>query len=216
MNDKSTELEQVVTILVREEVACGTGMVPVGISNRHVHLNREAMDILFGAGSQLTVKKPLGQPGQYAAEEMVRLEGPKGKIDKVRVLGPFRKDTQVEISVTDSRALGVQAPVRESGKLDGTPGIRLVGPCGSLELKSGVIAALRHIHVTPYLAEKLKLADGDEVSVMIGDKTRGGRMDRVLIRVSDRNSPELHIDVDEANAFGIKNNTMAKIMDRIN
>ena len=212
MDIRIDDLQQKISVMIKEEAAKQTCSVPVGISNRHVHLDRKDMDALFGVGSELTPKKALGQPGQYAAEEMVTLEGSKGKIGKVRVLGPLRGATQVEISMTDSRALGVAAPVRESGKIENTPGLRLIGPCGSVEIKQGVIAALRHIHVTPYMAEALDLTDGQMVSVEVGNETRGGRMDRVLIRVSDKFAPEMHLDVDEANAFGVRNNDMAKIL----
>ena len=198
--------------MVQEELAKQFRTVPVGISNRHVHLCRADMDVLFGKDSQLTIKKMLGQPGQYASEEMVTLVGPKGRLEKVRVLGPLRKDTQVEISITDGRTLGVKAPVRESGKVSDTPGLRLIGPCGETELKEGTIVALRHIHMTPYLAEQMNLSDGDRIDVELGDAERGGVMSRVLIRVSDKYAPEMHIDVDEANAFGVKNDDTARIL----
>lgn len=214
MNTQMADVQQLVEVLVKEEVARQTQTVPVGVSNRHVHLNRADMDVLFGTNSMLTMKKPLGQPGQFAAEEVVTLEGPRGTLEKVRVLGPLRSETQVEISVTDGRALGLTAPVRESGRVAGTPGLKLMGPCGTVELDHGVIAALRHIHVTPYLAEQLALHDGELVSVEIGSDVRGGRMDRVLVRVSERFSPEMHVDVDEANAYGIRNDDMAKILTR--
>lgn len=212
MSARTSDLQQSIALMVQEELTKQFRTVPVGISNRHVHLCREDMDVLFGQGSQLTVKKMLGQPGQYAAEEMVALVGPKGRLEKVRVLGPLRKDTQVEISATDGRTLGVNAPVRESGKVKGTPGIRLIGPCGETDLKEGTIVALRHIHMTPYLAEQMNLSDGAMIDVELGDEQRGGVMSRVLIRVSDSYAPEMHIDVDEANAFGVKNDDAAKIL----
>ena len=212
MSARTSDLQQSIALMVQEELTKLFRTIPVGISNRHVHLCREDMDILFGQGSQLTIKKMLGQPGQYAAEEMVTLVGPKGRLEKVRVLGPLRKDTQVEISATDGRTLGINAPVRESGKVKGTPGLRLIGPRGETELKEGTIVALRHIHMTPYLAEQMNLSDGATVDVELGDEQRGGVMSRVLIRVSDSYAPEMHIDVDEANAFGVKNDDAAKIL----
>ena len=212
MSAHISDLQQSIALMVQEELTKQFRAVPVGISNRHVHLCRADMDVLFGKDSQLTIKKMLGQPGQYASEEMVTLVGPKGRLEKVRVLGPLRKETQVEISVTDGRALGVNAPVRESGKVSDTPGLRLIGPCGETELKEGTIVALRHIHMTPYLAEQLNLTDGDRIDVELGDAERGGVMSRVLIRVSDKYAPEMHIDVDEANAFGVKNDDTARIL----
>lgn len=184
---------------------------PVGVSNRHVHLNREDMDILFGKGSELTVKKMLGQPGQYAAEECVLVRGPKGEFKRVRVLGPLRSKTQIEISITDSFTLGVKAPVRESGQLDGTPGIELVGPCGTVKKSNGVIVALRHIHMTPKDAEKFGVKDGQMVRTVFGGP-RGAVLNNVLIRVSDKFALEMHIDVDEANAVGTKNGARAEIL----
>ena len=212
MSAHTSDLQQSIALMVQEELTKQFRTVPVGISNRHVHLCRADMDVLFGKGSELTIKKMLGQPGQYASEELVTLVGPKGRLEKVRVLGPLRKETQVEISVTDSRTLGVKAPVRESGKVSDTPGLRLIGPCGEAELKEGTIVALRHIHMTPYLAEQMNLSDGDRVDVELGDAERGGVMSRVLIRVSDKYAPEMHIDVDEANAFGVKNDETARIL----
>lgn len=178
--------------------------IEVGVSNKHVHLSREHMDILFGKGSELSVKKMVGQPGQFAANEQVKVIGPKGSFEKVRILGPLRKETQVEISKTDSYALGVKAPLRDSGKLEGTPGVTLVGPCGTVELDRGVIIAKRHIHLTPTIAKFLNTHDGQVVSVDIpGD--RGAVMKEVTVRVTETSAPEMHIDTDEANALGIKN-----------
>lgn len=181
---------------------------PIGVSNRHIHLDRADMDALFGPGSELTVKKMLGQPGQYASEEMVTIRGPKGEIGRVRVLGPLRPETQVEISVADGFTLGVKPPVRESGQLNDTPGIEIIGPKGSVKKESGVIAALRHIHMTPELAEKLHLADGQYIKTKI-EGLRGALLDNVLVRVSPKYALEMHIDVEEANALGVKNGDRA-------
>lgn len=184
--------------------------IPVGVSNKHLHLSREHMDILFGKGSELTVKKKVGQPGQYAAEETVKVIGPKGTFDKVRVLGPLRSETQVEISKTDSFALGINAPVRESGILDGTPGVILEGPCGKVELQRGVIVACRHIHLTPPVAKLINVYDKQKVCVDVAGE-RGCIMKEVLVRVSDKSASEMHIDTDEANAFGLKNGDVIRI-----
>lgn len=185
--------------------------VGIGVSNRHVHLNREGMDALFGLGSELTRRKNLGQPGQYAADETVTLRGPKGEISKVRVLGPLRPKSQVEIAVSDSFRLGVSVPVRESGQLEGTPGIELVGPMGSVQLEKGLIVAARHIHMTPADAAVYGVRDKDVVSAQI-DGPRGAVLNNVLIRVTENSALEMHIDVEEANCVGAGNGTPAKII----
>ena len=202
---------QLVTRLVVEELEKFQCSVPIGVSNRHIHLDRADMDILFGRDSELTFKKELGQPGQYACEEMVTLHGPKGELSRVRVLGPLRSESQVEISVTDGFALGVRPPIRESGKLSGTPGVTIVGPKGTVEKDTGTIAALRHIHLTPGDAQRMGVKDKQMVKVEIRG-LRGGIFHNVLIRVSDQFAPEMHIDVDEANAFGVKNGDRAYII----
>lgn len=202
---------QLVTRLVIEELEKFQRSVPIGVSNRHIHLDRKDMDILFGQDSELTFKKELGQPGQYACEETVTLHGPKGELSRVRVLGPLRSESQVEISVTDGFALGVRPPIRESGKLSGTPGVTIVGPKGTVEKGTGTIAALRHIHLTPGDAQRMGVKDKQMVKVEIRG-LRGGIFHNVLIRVSDQFAPEMHIDVDEANAFGVKNGDRAYII----
>ena len=184
--------------------------IPVGVSNRHIHLTLEDTEVLFGKGAVLHVKKQSRQPGQYAAEETVTLHGPKGSIRNVRVLGPFRPYTQVEISKTDGFLLGVSAPVRESGDLDGTPGIVLEGPAGRLELKRGVIVAKRHIHLSVERANALGVQNKEVVSVETGG-CRGCVLKNVMIHVSDRFAPEMHVDTDEANACELKNGQMIRI-----
>lgn len=186
-------------------------LVKIGVSNRHVHLNRKAMDVLFGLSSELTRRNNLGQPGQYAAEETVTLRGPKGEIKKVRVLGPLRSETQVEISVGDGYLLGIKAPVRDSGDLNETPGIELIGPNGTLQLEKGVIVAGRHIHMSPAEAAVFGVNDRDTVSVEI-DGPRGAVLKNVLIRVDDNFSLEMHIDVEEANAIGVSNGAHGRII----
>jgi propanediol utilization protein len=185
--------------------------IQMGVSNRHVHLNRQAMDVLFGTGSALTRRNDLGQPGQYAAEETLTLRGPKGEIQRVRVLGPLRAKCQVEITISDGYRLGVKAPVRDSGDLEGTPGLELIGPNGSLMLKKGVIVAGRHIHMTPMDAAVYGVNDRDIVSVEIAGP-RGALLKNVLIRVSDTAGLEMHIDVEEANALGVKNGMQGEIV----
>jgi putative phosphotransacetylase len=179
--------------------------VPVGLSNKHVHLSKEHIDILFGEGHELTPIKDLSQPGQYACEEKVDLVGPKRTIKGVRILGPARKETQVEISLSDGFTLGItDLPIRDSGKLEGTPGVKLVGPKGEVELERGVIAAARHIHMHTSDAEKYGLKDKDMVSVKVGGP-RGLTFDNVLVRVSDQYALDMHLDVEEGNAAGLSN-----------
>lgn len=204
-----------VTKLVMDELAKyekPSRQVKVGVSNRHIHLDRTAMDVLFGKDSELHPKKELGQPGQYAAEETVTLKGPRGELKRVRVLGPLRAQTQVEISVTDGFAVGVKPPVRESGQLEGTPGIEVIGPRGSVVLDEGVIVALRHIHMHTSDAERFGVKNGQIVQVKVGGD-RGGVLDNVVVRVSPKFALEMHIDVDEANGLGIATGDFVEVLD---
>ena len=171
----------------------------VETSARHVHLSAEHIEALFGKGATLTNKKELSQPGQYACEERVKLVGPKKEIANVIILGPARPATQVEISFTDARTLGVTAPVRESGDVAATPGLKLVGPAGEVDLAEGVIIAKRHIHLTPEAAAQFNVQDKEIVKVKI-DSERTTIFDDVVIRVSEKFAPAMHIDTDEANA----------------
>lgn len=200
--------EQVIRKLMETEQDL---LVPVGISNRHVHLDREDMDALFGPGSELTVKKTVKQPGQFAAEQTVTLTGPRGEIGNVRILGPLRKETQVEVSMSDARKLGVDAAIRLSGDTRGTPGIEITGPRGKVTKDSGVIVALRHIHMHTSMAEREGFRDGDPVDVR-SDGVRAGVMSDVPLRVSDNAAYEMHIDVEEANAFSVKNGDFLRII----
>lgn len=186
-------------------------LVPVGISARHVHLQHDHLEALFGKGYKLTPMKDLSQPGQYASEETVGLIGPKGRMDKVRILGPERKNTQVEITSADARTLGVAPVVRSSGDIQGTPGITIVGPMGSIDIECGVILADRHIHMSPEEAESYGVVNGQQVKVEIGGP-RGGIMDNVTLRVHKDYRLDMHIDTDEANAFLIKQGDMVKIL----
>ena len=175
--------------------------VLVETSARHVHVTREALDILFGEGYELTVKKELSQPGQFASNERVAVIGPKGSFPAVSILGPVRPENQVEISLTDARSIGVTAPVRESGDVAGSGACKLVGPKGEIELECGVIAAQRHIHATPEDAEKYGLQDKQIVSVKIDSNGRSLVFGDVVVRVSPKYALAMHIDTDEANAF---------------
>ncbi|MBQ8933011.1 MAG: phosphate propanoyltransferase [Lachnospiraceae bacterium] len=194
------QLIQIVTEAVLKELQNKENQVPVGISVRHVHLTRSDVDWLFGRNYQLTPKKALSQPGQFACEECVDVVGPKGTLTKVRVLGPERSSTQIELSQTDCRTIGVKAPVRSSGDLEGTPGIELKGPNGKIQVSKGVIIADRHIHMTPADAARFGFKNGDRVSVKIeGEKP--GIMGNVLIRVGDKCALDMHVDTDDGNAF---------------
>ena len=172
----------------------------VETSARHVHVTKEALEILFGAGHELTVKKELSQPGQFASEERVTLVGPKKSIERVSILGPVRPDNQVELSFTDARTLGIDAPVRESGDIKGSAGCKIVGPCGEIEISEGVIIAKRHIHFTPAQAEAYGVKDKQIVKVAINSEGRKTIYDDVVVRVKATFDAAMHIDTDEANA----------------
>ena len=187
--------------------------VTVEISARHIHLSQKDLETLFGEGYELTVKKMLSQPGQFACEERVTVVGPKRELAGVSILGPVRKDTQVELSLTDARSIGVKAPVRESGDIAGSAGCKLVGPKGEIEITEGVIAAKRHIHATTADAERMGLEDKQIVKVEI--PTTDGRsliFGDVVVRVSDSYALAMHIDTDEANAAGMAPNTIGTII----
>jgi putative phosphotransacetylase len=211
--------EQVVELIVNEVIHqlkeqkkhMDKKLVPINISARHIHLSQEHVEALFGAGYELTKMKDLQQPGQFACNETVAVVGPKGSFPKVRVLGPARGDTQLEIAMTDARTLGVPGVVRLSGKIEGTPGFTIQGPKGSVTVDKGVIVAARHIHMTPEDAEKLGVTNGQVVRV----RTTGGRpltFDDVLVRVSPTFSLEMHVDTDEGNAGGIKDGDLGEII----
>ncbi len=185
--------------------------VIVGVSNRHLHLSQDDLETLFGPGYELTVFKELAQPGQYAAAEQIALVGPKGTIEGVRVLGPVRSKTQIEVSMTDAYKLGVKPPVRESGDLANSAPITIEGPSGSVELKDGVILAWRHIHMHTSDAEARGLKDKDVVSVRVGGP-RGIVFENVIVRVRDDYALEMHVDTDEANAALLKNGAEVEIL----
>lgn len=174
--------------------------VLIETSARHVHVTQETLEALFGKGAQLTKKKDLSQPGQFACEERVTVVGPKKSIPGVSILGPARSATQVEVSLTDARTLGVTAPVRESGDIAGSAPCKLVGPCGEVEISEGVIAAKRHIHFTPEEAAAAGVEDKQIVSVKVTSADRSLIFGDVVVRVSPKFSAAMHIDTDEANA----------------
>ena len=186
--------------------------VLVETSARHIHLSREAVDVLFGEGYQLTNKKDLSQPGQYACAEKLVVVGPKGSI-KASILGPTRPASQVEVSLTDARAIGVTAPIRESGDIAGSAACKLVNPDNGaeLELSEGVIVAKRHIHLTPAAAEEMGVTDKQIVSVKINSERTTVYGD-VVVRVSEKFAPAMHIDTDEANAACAFGNVMGTIV----
>jgi len=185
--------------------------LPIALSNRHIHLSQEDLKTLFGEGYELTFKKALSQPGQYACEEKVDIIGPKGTLKGVRVLGPVRKSTQVEVSISDAIKLGVEPVVRNSGDIDGTPGAKIVGPKGEIEIDKGVIVAARHIHMHTDDAERFGVKDGDIVKV----RTEGIRalvFENVLIRSGATHALEMHVDIEEGNAAGVKNGDMVELI----
>ncbi|MBS6953543.1 MAG: phosphate propanoyltransferase [Enterocloster asparagiformis] len=174
----------------------------VETSARHVHLSQEHLEILFGAGYELTRKKDLSQPGQYACEERVTIVGTKKEMPGVSILGPVRKATQVELSLTDARSIGVAAPIRESGDIAGSGACKIIGPKGEIEITEGVIAAKRHIHATPADAKDLGVENGEIVNVKIDTDGRSLVFGDVVVRVSDSYALAMHIDTDESNAAG--------------
>ena len=184
----------------------------VETSARHVHVTQQDLETLFGAGYELTVKKMLSQPGQYASAERVDVVGPKKTLTGVSILGPVRNATQVELSLTDARSIGVTAPIRESGDIAGSGACKLVGPAGEVEISQGVIAAKRHIHMTPADAAECGVQDKDVVSVKLDTNGRALTFGDVVVRVSDKFALAMHIDTDESNAACAVNGTMGEIV----
>lgn len=185
--------------------------IPVGVSNRHVHLSQKDIDSLWGKDYNLTKLKDLSQPGQYACKEIVTICGPKGAIEKVRILGPVRSKTQVEVLMGDCIKLGVAPHIRLSGDLSRTSGITLVGPKGSVQIEEGLMVAQRHIHMTPEDAKNLGVCDGDMVSIKFDD-LRGGTYSNVAIRANDVSKLECHLDIEEANAMSVNGKSKIKIV----
>jgi putative phosphotransacetylase len=185
--------------------------IPVGISNRHIHLSQKDLNILFGEGHELTKAKDLSQPMQYACKETLTIAGPKGAIEKVRILGPVRGESQVEILQADCYKLGITAPVKLSGDLQGTPGIALIGPKGSVFLNKGVMIAQRHIHMTMEDASRLGVSNGEQVTIQIGG-LRGGTYSNVAIRANNTSALECHIDTEEANSMNLSSTSRITII----
>lgn len=184
----------------------------IALSNRHMHLTQEDIETLFGSGYELKVAKDLSQPGQYASQEKVDIQGDRGTIKGIRVLGPARDKSQVELSLGDSRVIGVNTMVRDSGDIKDTPGIKLIGPKGNVELKNGVIIAARHIHISPEKAEEYGVKDHDKVRVKVGGE-RALIFENVLVRVSPKFKLEMHVDIEEGNAAGVGNGDTVEIVD---
>ncbi len=185
--------------------------IAVGISNKHLHLSQADLETLFGKGHELTVFKDLGQPGQYACQEKVDVVGPKGTLKGIRILGPVRSATQVELSMTDARSIGINAPIRESGDVAGSPGAKLIGPAGEVELKEGIIVALRHIHMTEQQALEAGVKDKEFVSLRF-EGPRAVTFDKVLIRANVNYAGEIHLDTDEGNAAGASTGDIGEII----
>lgn len=184
----------------------------VETSARHVHVTQEHLEILFGKGAKLTHKKDLSQPGQFACEERVTIVGPKKEMPNVSILGPVRPETQVELSATDARSLGIAAPVRESGDVAGSGACKIIGPKGEVEISQGVIIAKRHIHLTPETAAERDVKDKDIVWVRIDTDGRKAILGDVVVRVSEKYAPAMHIDTDESNAVSAYNGLEGEIV----
>ncbi len=206
------QLVSLVTQAVQAQLHLQSRQVPVGISMRHIHLSRREVDALFGRTYQLTPLRPLSQPGQFACQECLDVIGPKGVLHKVRILGPERSSPQVELAQTDCRTIGVNAPVRSSGHVEGTPGILLQGPRGVLSLSQGVIIADRHLHMSTAQAAAFGLADGDTVRVRI-DGGKPGILDGILVRAGKQYELDLHLDTDDANAFQLKQGQLVTVLE---
>lgn len=204
-------ITEIVVNQIEEMKITSSKAIPIGVSNRHIHLSRADIDQLFGTGYELTKLRDLKQPGQYACNEVLIVKGIKGEIHRVRILGPERNQTQVELSQGDCIRLKVQGQVRESGNLKGSAPIELIGPKGAVKLEEGAIIALRHIHMSLEDAERLGVSDKELVSVKV-TSGRGGQFDNVLIRSGKGYELEMHLDTDEANAMMLKCNDSVEII----
>ncbi len=199
-------------ILFRKRKVITMSKVLVETSARHLHVTKEHFEILFGAGAELTPKKDLSQPGQFACAERVTVVGPKKELAGVSILGPFRKETQIELSASDARSIGIKAPVRQSGEVAGSGACKLVGPCGEVELSEGVIVAKRHIHMTKADAAEMGIVDNQIVDVKIESADRSLVFGDVVVRVSDSYALAMHIDTDESNAAGCAGEVYGEII----
>lgn len=186
--------------------------VPIAVSARHAHLSQSTLDRLFGAGYELQMGKSLSQTGQFSAQETITLVGPRGRLENVRLMGPPRSTDQIELSRSDEIALGIDAPLRISGDLGGTPGITIEGPVGCVALAAGVITAKRHIHVGTHEAQRLGLRDGQSVAVRVDSNGRDLIFGDITVRVAADFHFELHLDTDEANAAGIRNGDRGELL----
>lgn len=204
-------VEQVIQQLNENHAEQESKFIPIAVSARHVHLSEKDLEVLFGTSYQLKVYKPLSHPNQFAAEEQVMIAGPKGSIERVRVLGPLRKQTQVEVSFTDAIKLGVNPPVRHSGDLKGSSPVTIIGPKGSLYLQEGLIIAQPHIHTNPSDAKELGIEDGSYITVGV-ETARPITFEKVLVRVSPSFITEMHIDTDEANAGMIQTGQPGRLL----
>lgn len=175
--------------------------IPIETSARHIHVSKGDFKKLFGEDTELTYVHELSQPGQYLCEERITVVGPRGRFENVAILGPYRKETQIELSMTDTRKIGVPGVIRQSGHTEGTPGCTLIGPKGSIKLEKGIIVAKRHIHMTPLEASRARVKDNDEVFVITESYERGLIFADVVVRVSPAFKLAMHVDTDEANAF---------------
>ncbi|QFT91072.1 Phosphate propanoyltransferase [Bacillus sp. THAF10] len=203
-------IKALVQEVVRNTLQASKKQVQIAVSNRHIHLSPQHVERLFGRGYELKKQKDLSQPNQFAAKETVTLIGPKGRIQHVRVLGPARGNTQVEISLFDGYTLGVKAPIRQSGDIKGSAPITIQGPRGQLQLEEGLICASRHIHMHPQDADRFGVKDGDMVDIKV-EGERGITFSNTLIRVSEKYKLEMHIDLDEANAANIRNGQLGEM-----
>ena len=204
-------IDQITELVLAEikKIENPQNFIPAGISARHVHLSQEDVDVLFGKGHQLTFLKSLSQPGQFAAQETVTLSGPRASIEKVRILGPVRSHLQMELSLSDARILGIKPPIRESGHIDDTPGLKISGPKGEIHAQKGAIIAQRHAHMSDAQAAAFGISDGDYIRVFV-EGENGGVMERVKVRVKNAYALDLHIDTDNANAFALKQGQMLR------
>jgi putative phosphotransacetylase len=205
------EEREIRSCVLTEIARSGSKFVPVGVSVKHVHLSQQDAQALFGAGYQLQPLRPLSQPGQFAAKEQVTVVGPKGEIEKVRILGPVRKSSQVELALSDAVRIGIKAPVKMSGDLKGTPGCTLRGPAGEITLNSGVIVAARHLHMNENQANAYGLKDGDRVAIRVTG-ARSCILGDIVVRSGEAHELEVHLDTDEANAGAIESGSLAEIV----
>jgi len=185
-------------------------LVTLGVSARHLHLSRQDMDVLFGVGAQLHCKKPVNQPGQFSCEEQVLLIAPKGEL-KLRIIGPLRTETQIELALSDAVKLGIELPIRNSGELENSPGAKLQGPKGEVVLTQGVIAAARHLHLSPATAAREGVRDGDTVAIRTHGR-RSATFANVLARVGNTHADEIHLDTDEANAAQLNTGDLLEVI----